>query len=165
MNKKLFIDMDGVLAEWRWDGTDHIYEEGYYANLKPLLAVSIVNSLLHSFRDSIYILSAVLTDSPFAESEKRKWLKDNLPDLKEENILFSGYGMGSKSDFIKEKFGEIDANYLLLDDYGVNLKEWAGTPIKFYNGVNGRGKTRYEHSVGVNENLIAATKRLSAMLS
>lgn len=161
MKKKLFVDMDGTLAEWRKGG--NIYEEGYFANLKPLSAVEMVKALV--FHADVYILSAVLTDSPFAEKEKREWLRKYLPCIEKDHILFSGYGKESKSDFIRRHFGDINADFVLLDDYGVNLKQWAGTPVKFYNGINGHNKTRYDYSVDVNEDLIGAVKRLRKILS
>lgn len=35
----------------------------------------------------------------------------------------------------------------LIDDFGKNLLEWNGIPVKFYNGINGHGGTKYEFSI------------------
>ena len=36
MNRRIFVDMDGTLAEWKEnESTDILYEKGYYEKLKP----------------------------------------------------------------------------------------------------------------------------------
>ena len=72
--KRLFVDMDGTLAEFKVvDTLERLYEPHYFERLKPNESVvaavkDIVNN--HSEID-VYILSAVLSDSKYALYEKK----------------------------------------------------------------------------------------------
>ncbi len=111
--KRLFVDMDGTLAEFKVvDTLERLYEPHYFERLKPNESVvaavkDIVNN--HSEID-VYILSAVLSDS--------KYKKDFIPD-------------GIRSDDF------------LLDDYSLNLNSWEppARGIKLLNGINGNNGT------------------------
>ena len=141
---KLFIDMDGTLAEWLVDGFPYLYEEGYFFNLKPLTAVRKLIRILHRYYD-VYILSAVLEDSPYAEHEKLAWLREYLPFIEENHVLFCRNG-SSKADFI-QGFMTLNKNCILIDDYSVNLDDWTqkgGTSVKFLNGINGKRGRKYQ---------------------
>lgn len=138
--KRLFVDMDGVLAKWiENEPFEAVCEPGYFLNLPPnICVVDAVKALCESVDrrgTEVYILSAVL-DNGHAEREKRMWLDTYCPFIPEKHRLFvscderksTAVGSVSKSDF-------------LLDDYTKNLREWkdeGGTPIKLFNGVNGR---------------------------
>ena len=64
--KNLFIDMDGVLAEWREDQTaKDTYRKGYFENLRPYSnVVDAVKQIISLYPDiSVYILSAVYPDN------------------------------------------------------------------------------------------------------
>ena len=38
--KRLFVDMDGTLAEWRSEaGPEELYEKGYFESLRPYSAI------------------------------------------------------------------------------------------------------------------------------
>lgn len=147
MSKKIYIDMDGTLC--RFHDTEHQYIEamwiqGFYNNLKPF--ENFLNGLSlcidRNPDEEFYILSAVLdTEPPFAEREKREWLHRYLPQLTDEQMIFTPAG-ADKSKFI----GEINSDCCLIDDYNKNLNEWqrsGGTAIKFINDINNRGLGAY----------------------
>lgn len=94
----IFIDMDGTLAEWQWEGK--YTEKGYYANLPEI--PNMVKATKQLIKDGfdVYILSAVLDDDHSAD-DKNYWLdkhlgKNLIPDNKR---IFVSYGR-CKADYV-----------------------------------------------------------------
>lgn len=136
MNRRIFVDMDGTLAEWRnIEDTEVLYEKGYYESLKPnAFLLKEIKNLIRKGED-VYILSSFLDDSKYALDEKKLWLKKYLPELPDEKKIFVKYG-DNKTAYIPNKIDSFD---ILIDDYTKNLLEWreaGGTGIKFLNGIN-----------------------------
>ncbi len=135
---RIFVDMDGTLAQWNNVEFEQLFEQGYYRNLKPNQAlVADVNKLIKKGED-VYILSAYLTDSEYAKAEKEEWVRQYLPELKDENKIFVPYGT-NKAEYLKEHYSPIKADDYLIDDYTQNLLEWkeyGGTGVKYLNGIN-----------------------------
>lgn len=108
--KKLFIDMDGTLAQWQ-EGTpfEIVCESGYAAKLP---------------------------------------INGNMVKATGLLVVYVPYGE-KKSDFVLRHFGfkkqsVAFSNCFLLDDYTENLAAWVndgGTPIKVFNGINGKNGT------------------------
>lgn len=140
MAKRLFVDMDGTLALWQYVPCEQLYKQGYYRNLKPHdNLLSAIKKLINEGID-VYILSSYLADSAYALNEKKEWLNQYLPEIKDEKRIFVKYG-SSKSDYIP---GRVTPEDYLIDDYTINLINWrcnGGTPIKFLNGINHTKKT------------------------
>lgn len=140
MNRRIFVDMDGTLAEWiENESTDVLYEKGYYENLKPNeFLLQTVKELINKGED-VYILSSFLNDSKYALEEKKKWLDRYLPELSENKRLFVKYGE-NKATIIPNGVTKFD---YLIDDYTKNLFDWknaGGIAIKFLNGINNKSK-------------------------
>ena len=152
--KRLFIDMDGTLAELQ-EGTpfEIVCENGYAANLpvngNMVDATKSLVKLCHKKGVEVFILSAVL-DLSHSIPDKDKWLDNVLPGVFDtEHRLYVPYGM-NKAEFVLQK---LDANKnsafpsqcYLLEDYS-KIREWTevgGKAIKVFNGVNGRSGTFY----------------------
>ena len=70
MNKKrLFVDLDGTLAEFRKvDTLEKLYEKNYFLELKPHEnVVAAIRNIKNNHPEiEVYILSAVLSDSKYA---------------------------------------------------------------------------------------------------
>lgn len=134
--KRLFVDMDGTLAVFRpVDTMETLYEPGYFLNLDPLRnVVDAVKRLIQRREVEVYILSAVLRDSPCALTEKNKWLDKYLPEIDTARRLFLPCGE-NKSAHIP---GGLRADDFLLDDYTRNLVLWRPPAhgIKLLNGIN-----------------------------
>lgn len=135
--KRLFVDMDGTLAEFKpVDTLEKLYEKGYFANLKPQMAVvGAVRFIMQECPDiEVHILSAVLSDSKYALQEKNAWLDQYLPEMDAEHRLFLPCGT-DKKEVIS---GGVTQNDFLLDDYTVNLNSWESPAkgIKLLNGIN-----------------------------
>lgn len=73
MSRRIFVDMDGTLAEWKnVSKIDELYEEGYYYNLEP--NKKLIENLKKMIQkgEEIYILSSFLNDSKYALVEKKQ---------------------------------------------------------------------------------------------
>ncbi len=135
--KTLYVDMDGTLAKWKpVEKFEELYEPGFFLTART--NENVVNAIrgikLHEPDIEVKILSARLADSPYAEAEKIAWLQRNIPEIPQEDYIFTVCGE-PKSKFISE----IDRDSFLLDDYTKNLLEWeaaGGTGIKLLNGIN-----------------------------
>lgn len=134
--KRVFVDMDGTLAKFNPVSTlEDLMEPGYFRNLEPNQnVVDAISELYENGEVEVYILSAVLSDSPTAQAEKEAWLKEHLPDIPEENHIFMKCGQ-NKADFIP---GGIRQTDILLDDYTHNLSQWQPPAIgvKLMNDIN-----------------------------
>lgn len=139
---RLYIDMDGTLATWQpVSCEEELFEQGFYRNLKPNQNVVDAAKIIISEHPEIevHILSAVLTDSKYALSEKKEWLQEYLPEIKPSQCIFSHYGK-DKTEFIT---GGVRPTDFLLDDYTNNLTLWEppAKGIKLLNGINSTNGT------------------------
>jgi len=135
--QRLFVDMDGTLAEFKnVDTLETLYEKGYFENLKPINNVlSAVKEIIEKHPEmDVYILSAYLSDSNYALDEKQNWLDKYLPEIDDKHRLFMPCGK-DKKQYIPNG---IRSNDFLLDDYTNNLTLWQppAKGIKLLNGIN-----------------------------
>lgn len=153
--KRLFFDMDGVLATWQTEllndfvlpsgevlkagspVTDELWNNPtthYYASIPPYERfVDFINNVLCKDSDfEVFILSK----SPsFAIKDKLSWLDKYLPNVKKDHILLCPYGEFPKTNFLDH----ITKDDFLFDDYSPNLREWdkvGGFAVNVLNRVN-----------------------------
>lgn len=134
---RLFVDMDGTLAEFKTvDTLETLYEKGYFLNLEPNQnIVDSVKLIIASGKCEVFIMSSVLSDSEFALQEKNAWLDKYLPEIPSERRIFPACGTDKKLAVPQG----IHQNDYLMDDYSQNLTLWCppGEGIKAMNGING----------------------------
>lgn len=153
--KRLFFDLDGVLAVWQdklfnpitlpngeilpigTPVTDEIWnnpETHYYASIPPYpVFVDAINDFLCD-RDDCEVF--ILSKSPyFAIKDKFDWVRKYLPNIPTDHIIICPYGKYPKTNFLDE----ISKDDYLFDDFSPNVREWneaGGTPVNVVNGVN-----------------------------
>lgn len=142
MKNKIYFDMDGTLAVFNKDASlEDLHRNGYFKDLKPMEnMVSAVKAMIKQGYN-VYILSSVLNND-YSIPDKTSWLKEYLPELSEEKIIFVPYG-ASKSEYLAEK----SSSDILVDDFSKNLHEWHGVGIKVLNGINWNNKTWHGYLV------------------
>lgn len=163
--QRLFVDMDGTLAEFKTvDTLETLYEKDYFLHLKPNENVlGAIKQLIADNDFDVYILSAYLTDSRYALEEKNAWLDKYLPELPREKRLFVPCGT-DKSVAVP---GLIRPDDYLLDDYTKNLSEWEppARGIKLINGINHTNgtwqgdKIQFTHSPEEISNMISSVMK------
>ena len=135
---RVFIDMDGVLAMWRYaTNMKDLFEPDYFFDLNvQIWARDILWKLYEKHKGEIefYILSSVVM-SPYAIPEKGAWLDIHFPIPPESRIWVKNGD--NKAIYVP---GGIKRNDILIDDYSLNLHRWersGGTGLKLLNGSNG----------------------------
>lgn len=127
-NKKhVFIDMDGVLADyWCKEGKASgiiDYYRGFFLNKEPVREV--IASILKNFgNDNLYILSA----SPHQQGidEKNEWLDEHFKFVEEKNRYFIQYPNADKCDSLKEIMKNLNLKsdeVIIIDDHHDILKK------------------------------------------
>ncbi len=141
MSHRLFVDMDGTLAEFKpVTYEEQLFEKNYFANLKPFK--NVVNAVREIIKNSddieVFILSAYLTDSKYALDEKNEWLDRYVPEIDAAHRLFVPCGSDKR-----EAIENLCQDDYLLDDYTVNLIQWdpPGSAIKLINDINHTHRT------------------------
>ncbi len=118
--KYLFIDMDGVLAEYNVRGSvilDNWFEPDIFLKMQPVQPViNKLYELSKSYDISMFILSA--SPSQEATNEKIVWLVKNVPFIPKINWYFVGETK-RKLDYLDEICYNIDRSdvYLLEDNH------------------------------------------------
>jgi hypothetical protein len=85
----LFIDMDGVVADYRFGEGKNIENNvpGTYLNKRPIMTViNILKDVSNNFDFDMYILSSCRYKEQAIE--KSKWLKKYMPFINKQNQLF-----------------------------------------------------------------------------
>lgn len=142
--KTVVFDMDGTLARFHEQANclEKMWEKGFFSGLKPYENIcEAAKRILNNFSDiQIIILTAINTEIFHrVKIEKTEWLKTNIGP-KCNDIIFAKVGE-SKVEVLSED-GKINKDFILIDDYNKNLREWreaGGTSIKFVNEFNDKG--------------------------
>ncbi|MDO5568981.1 MAG: hypothetical protein Q4G04_02555 [bacterium] len=101
----IFIDMDGVVADYRFGEGDNIKNNkpGVYLNKRPInTTISIVKEIKQELNCEIYILSSCFYKEQ--SIEKSMWIDKYMPFINEKNRIFT-----IADNFESRKMLKIDA--------------------------------------------------------
>ena len=132
---KVFVDMDGVLAdffgEWQkligkdWRKVKDIEpalqkirdKDDFWLNLPLLPQAKNLLGVIKKVKGSYSILSSPLPNDPNSEPHKREWIKKNLDFFPPENVIITH----DKAKFATNPDGTPN---ILIDDFGKNIASW-----------------------------------------
>ena len=143
--KKIYCDMDGVIAEFEGELNAmgrFESEVGFFANLQPKRKNLLALETFIGYGADVHILTASPNEQ--ADKDKMEWLAKYLPDLPKEKIIICRTG-DTKADYIDTMEGS-----LLFDDYSRNLREWqnnGGLAIKVVNSYDNAVGTHTIHDI------------------
>ena len=163
--KRIFFDMDGVLAEYRENCSEaDMKKKGYFSSLMP--EENMISALNRLAQDSeklgigVCVLTKVYPNEfKYSISEKLEWRDEHLPLLFDSEFIMVNGEKEEKSEAIKNLLNvNIDEDCFLIDDYNYNLFEWrgkGGSTIKYVNGINDKNKSfignRLSHKMSADE--------------
>ncbi len=117
--KYVFFDVDGTLSEYRFK--DQLYGErcpelgcqsledllfsNLFLNARPLKTMQNVISNLDP--DKVFVLGTIVTNNEI--NQKYKWIEENYPNIKKDNIIFISSTM-LKPDVIIEYAKKLNIN-------------------------------------------------------
>lgn len=159
---KLFVDMDGVVANWRASSSyEELFERDYFFNLAPESTLIYVLKRIYDEKDGkdiqMFILSKYPEESRFARNDKERWLDKYMPWLPVDRRIFVPDEQSKSKTVISRWNSPLTTDFVLLDDYSENLREWeaaGGKGIKFANGINGTKGTWTSDTVSAATSLI-----------
>lgn len=145
-------DMDGVLAAYpenrskeQWMNPDgYLPIEECSLGMKAEKGIDFLKALLqdNSLKEKVHFLIRTSVWNEECVIAKKRFLAYH--GLEGIDMSFVRYGESKRGDFGNDTLN------ILLDDYGVNLRDWEEggdnfVSVKFYNGLNDRPKAQVDH--------------------
>jgi len=135
--KMIYLDMDGVLANFPKDGAGTYRNVGFFERLEVIEEGCTIYTTLKRLGYPVTVLTKC-PDLSHSKSEKTVWLERKLQlHTGGVKVIFVSEEK-KKSDAIGRK-AQLQSTDILIDDYNKNLVEWqraGGTALKFLNGQN-----------------------------
>lgn len=117
--KYVFFDVDGTLSEYRFkdqlyggrcpelgcQSLEDLLFSDLFLNARPLKTMQNVISNLNS--EKVFVLGTIVTNNEI--NQKYKWIEENYPNIKKENIIFISSTM-LKPDVIIEYAKKLNIN-------------------------------------------------------
>ena len=122
---RIFVAMENVLTkQTNITNSKELYEKDYFFRAKPQKnVIEDITRLIKNNYD-IYIVDNYFTDSNYALSEKKRWIKKHLPDISASHVFLIPYNQ-SFVDYLNElNISPLKSDDFLLDNYKNNLSKW-----------------------------------------
>ena len=168
MKRRLFVDIDGVLAKFHPEKSlEEVATKGYSLNLEPQIeVVRSIKNLADEEQDEeleleVFILGAVLNDD--CQNDKDMWLDGYLSEIDKDHRIYVPYGI-QKEVWLRSIGIEPIESDILLDDFTKNLNTWHGVGVKLLNGINGTHGTWRGLVVNGKSDEITITKALLGII-
>lgn len=145
--RRVFIDMDGTIAEWKKDASiEEVTTPGYFKALTPLWnMINAIKIAKEKCPDVEFLILSSLFPEHRYEEEKDYWLDTFCRNLfDKDHRIYVTYGNSKSSIGVEE-------DDILLDDFTKNLLDWSGIGIKVLNGINNTNKTWTGYMVDINQ--------------
>lgn len=140
----IWFDMDGVAVVYIMDdylsGKWQIPNSHYFLNQLPDENACRLIELTHHQYPNVNLITNITQDPAIMSehiADKRQWIADQLPYLKEREIhLITQH----KADYVQQYLNRrLRPSDILISDYHKDLTPWqtaGGTTIKYLNGIN-----------------------------
>ena len=135
-NTEIFVDMDGVLADFfgEWAKSQNVANwkdikdpaaaikkirniDDFWLDLPVLPQAKELLMLIKKVKGKYKICTSPLANDPRSEPHKRRWIKENLSFFLPEEVIVTH----NKPAWAKQDDGTPN---ILIDDYGVNINAW-----------------------------------------
>ncbi len=135
-NTEIFVDMDGVLADFfgEWAKSQNVDNwkdikdpaaainkirniDNFWLDLPLLPQAKELLMLIKKVKGKYKICTSPLANDPRSEPHKRRWIKENLSFFLPEEVIVTH----NKPAWAKQDDGTPN---ILIDDYGVNINAW-----------------------------------------
>lgn len=164
--KRLFVDLDGTVAEWRnlkVESEEELYSilmsDGYYRWLRPYRKILGAVRRVAKQNENVFILTHYIPNCA-AKADKDAWIDEYLPEIPPSRRIFVPCS-DKKEDYVP---GGVRKGDILLDDYTRNLLKWPGIGVKAINPINHTRQTWKGSSVGYKARVGSIANLLSALL-
>lgn len=169
-----WIDMDGVLAQYDWNGykgpnPPYLDPHAHYfrERIPDKKMLTVIECLNSKYPGHVYVLTRVSERGRLflrQVSDKAEWLAEHCPflNLEEQFIPI----VSEKNNFVQAFYRPVRLGMsrgdILIDDYNKNLDAWdkaGGTAVKYCNGINTPNKNEPKSSwmgLHLNEDLSEA---------
>ena len=146
----IFIDMDGVIADYDNDPNFDKYVEGFYLKKRPIMTtIGILEKIAAIPNVTLYILSGHDgEDTTSKEIEKNIWIDKHAPFFKKENRIFNS---SRAVDDLSNKIGKVKSIEEVIKNIAYDNVFQIDDDVRVIKGTNNysKGKITMLHVISI----------------